>query len=80
MPNCCLICERVIEADEISVHGATIWTSSGNYGSTVYDPASEGVYLEVHICDECLVRKKGLIEEVVVHRVEEEIERRPPSF
>lgn len=42
-----------------SPNDATVWTSHGNYGSTLYDPDPGGVYdgrffLEVSICDTCL--------------------------
>ena len=57
-----------------------MWQSTGNYGSGVYDPAAGNVFLEAVICDACLVRKKALLEEVVVRRVSEEVERRPPGF
>jgi hypothetical protein len=76
----CLICEKEIQTDAIAVHDATIWTSHGNYGSGVYDPLHEGVFLEALICDACLIRKKGLVQEVVVRHTTEEIERRSPGF
>lgn len=34
--------------------GTSFWTH-GNYGSTVFDPM-DGTFIEVNICDECLVR------------------------
>jgi hypothetical protein len=80
MTKRCLICEKEIEEDDISVHNATVWTSHGNYGSSVYDPMSGGVYLEAMICDACLTRKKGLLEEVVIEQRTEETERRSPDF
>jgi hypothetical protein len=80
MTNRCLICEVQIEADAISVCAATIWHSSGNYGSGVYDPIDGNTFLEAYVCDVCLQRKKGLIAEVVVERTEKVIARRPPAF
>ena len=80
MTKRCLICENDIETDTISVSNATVWTSHGNYGSGVYDPLDPGVLLEALICDACLVRKKGLVEEVVVRERTEVIERRPADF
>jgi len=42
-------------------YGAVMCSSSGNYGSTVFDPVMGGqVELVFNICDECLVKKKGL--------------------
>jgi len=80
MTKRCLICERVIETDAIAVSNATVWSTHGNYGSGVYDPLDPGVFLEALICDTCLVRKKGLVEEVVVRERTEVIERRPADF
>ena len=57
-----------------------VWRTHGNYGSKVFDPASDAVFLEVFVCDDCLLRKKQLIEEVVVRHTREVVERRTPSF
>ena len=57
-----------------------VWRTHGNYGSKVFDPASDAVFLEVFVCDDCLSRKKQLIEEVVVRHTSEVVERRTPSF
>ena len=76
----CFICERPIQTDDVAVHDATIWQTHGNYGSRAYDPAVDSKHLEVAICDDCLVTRKHLVEEVVtVHRIEE-ISRRPPEL
>ncbi len=80
MSKRCLICEKELETDRIAVYDATVWTSVGNYGSRVYDPARQGLFLEGYICDRCLVVKTGLVEEVVTRTTHEEIERRPPKF
>jgi hypothetical protein len=80
MTKRCLICEREIHEDAISVSNATVWTSHGNYGSGVYDPVIPGVFLEALICDACLLQKKGLVEEVVVRERTEVVERRPPDL
>jgi hypothetical protein len=76
----CLICEREIQTDAISVCAATVWNSSGNYGSRVYDPIDGNTFLEAYVCDKCLLQKKELIEEVVVERTDKIIARRPPAF
>ena len=47
---------------------------------SLFDPASDAVFLEVFVCDDCLLRKKQLIEEVVVRHTREVVERRTPSF
>ena len=80
MTKKCLICEKEIKVDAIAAYNATVWTSSGNYGSAVYDPLDGRVFLEAIICDECVIRKKGLIEEVVVTQPSEIVERRSPDF
>ena len=80
MTKHCLICERAIEADDIAVHDATVWRSDGNFGSKVYDSLAGDVFLEAFVCDECLLRKKSLIDEVVVRRTTEVVERRSPNF
>src|SRR5205085_40464 len=63
MQKRCLICEKDLVPDVVAFQDATIWTCDGNYGSRVYDPLEGNVFLEAAICDACLVRKKGLIEE-----------------
>lgn len=80
MTKRCLICEKEIETDAVSVSNATVWSSHGNYGSGIYDPLNPGVFLEALICDACLVQKKGLVEEVVVRERHEEVERRPADL
>lgn len=35
--------------------GGVIFKGSGNYGSTKYDPFDDYEFLEVYICDTCLV-------------------------
>jgi hypothetical protein len=80
MKKRCLICEREIQTGTISVCAATVWHSSGNYGSGVYDPIDGHTFLEAYVCDACLLQKKELIEEVVVERTEKVIARRPPVF
>ena len=68
----CFLCERTVEADDQGVHDATLWRTSGNYGSRVYDELTQGTFLEIALCDGCLAARKHLVEEVVTaHRVEE---------
>jgi hypothetical protein len=46
------------------VWGATIWRSTGNFGSTIYDPMGtkgKQELLEAYICDECLTAKGHLV-------------------
>lgn len=77
----CLACEKELEVGQHGiVYGATCWTTPGNYGSRVYDPMLENTYLEAFICDECLARKKSLVEEVTVIIRREENRRKEPNF
>lgn len=36
-------------------HGATVFTTHGHYGSTVYDSINGNEYIEITVCDSCLV-------------------------
>jgi len=77
----CLICERELETDAHgTVYEATIWRSHGNYGSSAYDPMRENRYLEAHVCDQCLIKKKPLLEEVVFQKKFQVLERKEPDF
>lgn len=45
--------------------GATVWTTTGNYGSTLYDPITNtNEWLECFICDGCLEKKRNVIKKV----------------
>ncbi len=48
--------------------GATVFQATGNYGSTVHDPVTNRVILEINICDECLVANKDLVIDVRTRR------------
>lgn len=43
------------------LYDGVIFKSLGNYGSVEYDPVEEREYLEIAICDKCLVEKGHLI-------------------
>ena len=38
-----------------------MFKSYGHYGSTVFDPASDREFLEVTVCDKCLVEQKARV-------------------
>jgi len=40
-------------------NNGTCFQSSGNYGSTVFDPVSTHIFAEINICDECWKMKKA---------------------
>ena len=68
----CFVCERSIMVDDHVVCDATVWRTSGNFGSRLYDSLGNGRFLEIAICDECLAARKPLVDEVVtIHRIEE---------
>jgi hypothetical protein len=46
----------------------------------VYDSLQGGVFLEALICDGCLVRKKGLMEEVRLTQPRPVAKRSPPDL
>lgn len=57
----CVVCGRGLEhalpnssLDTNQPAGGIVFTSHGNYGSTMFDPITDGVFLEVNICDVCL--------------------------
>jgi hypothetical protein len=56
----CIICgvelTRVLEDFEQQPNDGIMCSSGGNYGSTVFDDAIHGEYLEFNICDPCVVR------------------------
>jgi hypothetical protein len=47
-------------------YGATVFTSGGQYGSTVYDPMSNLQHLRIILCDKCLLEHKAEVQEVFV--------------
>lgn len=57
----CIVCNKELEPafpppiEHNQPYGGTSFTSRGHYGSTVWDPM-DGTYLEINICDECLVK------------------------
>jgi hypothetical protein len=49
-----------MEDEDISQpYDGLAFQSQGHYGSTVFDPM-DGTYLEINICDECLLRASEL--------------------
>lgn len=76
----CLLCECEVPVTRFGVDGATIWRSTGGYGSGVYDNLTDDSYLEAVICDVCLRKKKKLLEEVIFTKTIEILERKEPDF
>lgn len=60
----CVICghelEQAVPEARNQPAGGTAFTSTGHYGSGVFDPGwSSSVHLEVNFCDACLLRAAG---------------------
>lgn len=60
----CFVCKKNIEPamGEESTFGnppsdATCWVTHGNYGSTIFDPMIYPEYLEICICDQCIIER-----------------------
>jgi hypothetical protein len=57
----CIVCGEQLYnvVDEVTnqPYEGTAFTTGGHYGSTVFDPM-DGTYLELNICDECLVKAR----------------------
>jgi hypothetical protein len=62
----CAICEKQLSQATLTPYqpsGGVMFTSGGNYGSTVFDPMNEPFQLLLVICDECVksLAKKDLV-------------------
>lgn len=62
----CICCGVELEnidrgVDVNQPYNGTTFTSHGHYGSTIYDPMYTGHYLEINICDACLVLRKDRV-------------------
>lgn len=80
----CISCDKTLEKDPHgsdftgqdvipSIYGAVIFRGTGNYGSTVYDPMDGGHFLEVYLCDECILKKAEKIFHITSERKREEV-------
>ena len=62
----CIVCDkllyRVLDDYELQPNDAVMCSTTGNYGSTVFDPMGQQT-LHFNICDTCIVklRDKGVI-------------------
>lgn len=61
----CIVCDKILKMEYTNPMDGTLWTSNGNWGSTVYDSMGDK-FLVAIICDECLVKKKHLIIEKTI--------------
>jgi hypothetical protein len=65
----CIICEKELESSvgftndmdfQDPPSKATCFSSSGNFGSAVFDPM-DGTRIEISVCDDCLLWKKQFV-------------------
>jgi hypothetical protein len=57
----CISCGCKLKKDDF-VHGAVLCYTTGNYGSTVFDPVGDSSqFLQFYLCDECLKKKSNII-------------------
>ena len=66
----CICCEKSIGSalynpEEDTLDGppddATVWSTNGNFGSTVFDPIDSKLRLELFVCDQCLREKSHMV-------------------
>lgn len=64
----CFKCGRLITINDCNAPNyASIWKTYGNWGCTVYDEIMPGApYLEIYICDKCLVEGGVAVDQVEV--------------
>lgn len=61
----CLVCGKTLSSvlpnpDINQPNDGTAFSTSGHFGSTVFDPAN-GTLLEVNVCDPCLVERHARV-------------------
>ena len=62
----CFRCDEIIESifeDIQQPYAGTSFYSHGQYGSTVFDNPNDGSYLEIYICDACLIKHQRKVNE-----------------
>lgn len=71
----CIVCLKpLVNVFENTVQAqpdnAVMFTATGNYGSTVYDPGGlgGGGYLQIHVCDSCMLLRQRHVLSVVPHK------------
>lgn len=61
----CLVCDKELVINKCQApDDGTVWHTTGNFGSTVYDDIGGNRRLVAYICDDCLVKKQ----ESITHR------------
>lgn len=61
----CIVCGKMltpsIQGTDFLPGGGLVFESSGNFGSSIWDPMDSGKKLRVFICDDCILKKQGHI-------------------
>lgn len=61
----CFCCQNSIEVEHTTladpttigfVYDGLIFRATGNYGSAVFDPCPDNGYIEIFICDKCVLK------------------------
>lgn len=74
--NFCFSCDKELESafggsmaeSDPQCSGAVMFSASGNYGSTIFDPCGGKVEMVINICDECVTLKKDRVLIATVER------------
>lgn len=64
----CFCCDEVIRYNG-TLDSATVWSSSGNYGSSLLDlgfSPEDPHHVELYVCDDCLAEKVNKVYSVYV--------------
>lgn len=77
----CIVCKMdmpsLLEGEPNHPNGGVVFQARGNYGSTVFDPF-DGSYLEINVCDTCLLTAKhDNMVMIGVRPIETDLELRP---
>lgn len=73
MPKC-FKCEKPIECacsnDDIwsMPADAVCFEGGSNFGSSIYDSMMDGIYVEIIVCDECLIAGKANLREFKIQK------------
>lgn len=69
-PLPCISCGAILESalpgtPDVDIvnqpYKGTVFTSTGQYGSTVFDPITGADFIEITVCDSCLVNHKDRV-------------------
>jgi hypothetical protein len=79
----CIACGAVLHpamknTDHNQPYAGTVFKTYGGYGSTVFDPMDNCEYLEVTICDGCLIKNKNRVLRYAVVRFEHQVTEAAP--